>query len=299
MTSPANHLPAHVPLTHMPQQGNLWSAEDDWTGVTDRHRRRQLQNRLNQRTYRMKRKAAANTRLAIEPSTATTPSMSTDVVQRAAYPLSHAADTEDNDLDCRLTPPGAAQYRRQFEAIAHQSFLLGSPQLEHLITLRRLNVHRAINENIRAIGMTPEWTKPDEAISIFNLPLPLPGNYDEERIPASLRPTVIQRLVPHHPWLDFFPFPRMRDLMILAGDSLDEDDLCRDLMAFWDTHNTGATLLVWGESWDPQNWEATEEFVRKWHWLLAGSPELLASTNFWRAKRGDRPLSWRSLLRFD
>ncbi|PYI07002.1 hypothetical protein BO78DRAFT_367731 [Aspergillus sclerotiicarbonarius CBS 121057] len=279
----------------MPQQGNIWAAEDDWTGVTDRQRRRRLQNRLNQRTYRMKRKVIASdtslSREATELSTAT-PSTPNHVVQRTAYPLSHAADPEDNDLDCHLFPPGAVQFRRQFEAIAHQSFLLGSPQVEHLISLHRLNVHRAINENIRAIGMSPEWTKPDDALSIFNLPLPLPGDYDEERIPPSLRPTVIQRLVPHHPWLDFFPFPRMRDLMILAGDSLDDDDLCHDLMAFWDTRNTGATLVVWGEPWDPRNWEATEEFVRKWRWLLAGSPELLASTNVWRAKRGDRPLNW-------
>jgi hypothetical protein len=216
-----------------------------------------------------------------------------DTAVVTTFTLSYAAEHEQDDLNCTVAPPGALRFRRDFEAVAHESFLRGSPRIEHLISLRRLNVHHAINENIRAIGMTPGWLRPDEAISIFNVSS---SEHNEDQIPSSLRPTAIQRLVPHHPWLDFFPFPRMRDLMIIAGDSLDEDDLCRDLMAFWDTHNTGATLVVWGQPWDPKNWEATEEFVRKWHWLLAGSPELLASTNLWRARRGDRALKWRSLI---
>lgn len=37
----------------MPQLEHLWTPEDDWTGVSDRIHRRRLQNRLNQRAYRM------------------------------------------------------------------------------------------------------------------------------------------------------------------------------------------------------------------------------------------------------
>ncbi|OJK00077.1 hypothetical protein ASPACDRAFT_1880550 [Aspergillus aculeatus ATCC 16872] len=286
-----------VTLAQMPQQNHLWVPEDDWTGVVDRRRRRRLQNRLNQRAYRMKQKAI-NQFSASEG--ATTESTFNVLVQARNItthstdsPRSHSPDEpDDNDLDCHLVPQGALQFRRQFEAIAQQSFRLGSPQIEHLVSLRRLNVHRAINENIRALGMTPAWVQPDDALSIFNLSVP---GSSEAQIPPSLQPTPIQRLVPHHPWLDFFPFPRMRDVMILAGDRLDEDELCRDLMAFWDTHNTGASLVVWGTPWDPRNWEATEEFVRKWRWLLVGSPELLVSTNWWRAKRGVPALRWHQL----
>lgn len=42
-----------VALAQMPQQNHLWVPEDDWTGVVDRQKRRRLQNRLNQRAYRM------------------------------------------------------------------------------------------------------------------------------------------------------------------------------------------------------------------------------------------------------
>ncbi|KEY76624.1 hypothetical protein BA78_7641 [Aspergillus fumigatus] len=140
------------------------------------------------------------------------------------------------------------------------------------------------------IGMTPEWMRSDDAVSIFNLQQP---SFALERIPPSLRPTPIQLQVPHHPWLDFFPFPRMRDLLILAGDAFDDDELCHDLMAFWDTRNSAATLLVWGDSWDPKNWEVTEKFAHKWTWMIRDSPELLASTNFWRRSRGEKPLDWK------
>jgi hypothetical protein len=102
--------------------------------------------------------------------------------------------------------------------------------------------------------------------------------------------------MPHHPWLDFFPFPKMRDCLIMAAHLFDDEELCHDLMAFWDTRNTNATLIVWGQSWDPWNWEVTEEFAAKWGWLLRGSPELLVSTNYWRKRRGEAPVAWGKLL---
>jgi hypothetical protein len=42
-----------ITLAHMPQQAHVWRAEDDWTGVIDRKERRRLQNRQNQRKWRM------------------------------------------------------------------------------------------------------------------------------------------------------------------------------------------------------------------------------------------------------
>lgn len=227
-----------------------------------------------------------------QPTNAVLPPPSSTLPSLRIYPLEFQDETSEI-WQCALAPPDAGRFRKWFEAKAYESYITGAPDQDHLISLSRLNVHKAINENIRAVGMTSQWMQSDDSISIFNLSQP---GFSIEGIPHCLRPSFIQLRVPHHPWLDFFPFPRMRDCMILAGDSFDDEDLCHDLMAFWDTRNTAATLLVWGQSWDARNWEVTEVFARKWKWLLRDSPELLASTNRWRRSRGEKPLIWKNIL---
>ena len=202
-------------------------------------------------------------------------------------------DRDAKGFTCSIGPPEIHSLMRQFELIALTSYARNSPTIDHLVSLSKLNIQRAIIENIHSIGMTMEWTNRDENISIFNMPTP---QLPDHLIPPSLRPTQCQRRIPHHPWLDFFPFPNMRDNLIAVQDIIDDDDLCHDLMAFWDTRNTGATLLVWGPSWEPENWEVTPAFLQKWGYLLIGCEDLMRSTNRWRSKRGEKPLCWKSTL---
>lgn len=74
----------------------------------------------------------------------------------------------------------------------------------------------------------------------------------------------------------------MRDNLIRAGDSLDDDELCHDLTAFWNMWSSNAMMLVWGTPRDSRNWEITEDFARKWQVFLYGCSEILVSTNKWR-----------------
>ncbi|KAL4907009.1 hypothetical protein BDW74DRAFT_190015 [Aspergillus multicolor] len=295
---------AAIPLSHMPQQVHVWSADDDWTGVVDRRERRKLQNRQNQRKWRERKKASATTGSRGSPSTSSSSTSTISLSTSTSNGTVQNQDPNGTDILCGHAPPNALEYLRAFEARVRQSYLTNSPDLDHLIGLTRLNVHRAINENIAAIGMTVEWTNCDDSISIFNLSHPLPPHFDLQKIPSALRPTAIQKSTPHHPWLDFFPFPRMRDTLITVtatastvnGLLFDDEELCHDLMAFWDTRDTQATLLVWGDSWEPRNWEVSEGFARKWGWLLRGCEELLVSTNSWRRRRGERGIDWGRVL---
>lgn len=182
---------------------------------------------------------------------------------------------------------------RQLESLALECYIRNLPDTDHLLSLSRLNIQRAMTENTRSIGMTMEWMQHDDAISIFNIQVP---GFSTLLIPPSLQPTDCQRRIPHHPWLDFFPFHNMRDNLIAVQDIIDDDDLCHDLMAFWDTRNTGATLLVWGPSWETESWEVTPAFLLKWGFLLKGCEELIMNTNRWRAKRGEKPLDWKTTL---
>lgn len=50
VASPSNT--AEIELALMPQQSGIRASSEDWTGVTNRAKRRKLQNLLNQRAYR-------------------------------------------------------------------------------------------------------------------------------------------------------------------------------------------------------------------------------------------------------
>ncbi|KAJ5579610.1 uncharacterized protein N7459_005595 [Penicillium hispanicum] len=186
-----------------------------------------------------------------------------------------------------FAPPNVHKLMSQFEKSAMASYMEGSPKTDLLLSLIRVNILRAAYQNAVAVGMAVEYMCKDNAISIFCGPRP---QLSEDSIPPSLRPTPLQRAVSHHPWLDIFPFPQMRDNLICAGDSLDAYELCHDLTAFWDTRSSRATMLVWGTPWDPKNWELTEDFARKWPVFLYGCPDILVSTNYWRSRRGEKEL---------
>lgn len=112
-----------------------------------------------------------------------------------------------------------------------------------------------------------------------------------------LHPTDLQRTVHHHPYIDIFPMPSVRDKLLLAQESaaieFDDMELCMDVFGMGSSApNDGkAGMIIWGEPWDPWGWEVSESMVRKWPWLI--TDELLRSTNYWRAKRMEEPIKLR------
>ena len=106
--------------------------------------------------------------------------------------------------------------------------------------------------------------------------------------PATLQPTQLQLSMKHHPWVDCFPWPQLRDNLLRAfkhADLCDEDELCHDICDLNDQREV--MLMVWGSPQDPQNWEVSDSFLKKWAWLLKGCGQVLVSTNYWRSRRGD------------
>ncbi|PYH85829.1 hypothetical protein BO82DRAFT_380481 [Aspergillus uvarum CBS 121591] len=190
---------------------------------------------------------------------------------------------------CRLAPPHGSERGRQFELAAYRHYMQGTPQVDHLLTLVKLNVYRALTANLNALGMTDirGWMHPDATSAFSTLQ---PSAALDRALPKHLQPTAIQRAVPHHPWLDFFPHPRMRDRLIVAGDQYDDEELCVDIMGFWNAGKEDPALIVWGPPWDIANWEMSDAFVRKWGWTVKDCPDLFRATNTWRALRGDKRL---------
>lgn len=119
--------------------------------------------------------------------------------------------------------------------------------------------------------------------------LPTPS----EDSPPSLQFTDLQKATSHEAWIDIIPSANMRDNVIRYQDNIDIDDLCSDFLggAFEglnDMHRRG--MLLWGEPWSSDGWELSENFVRKWWFLLQGCADMLTSTNMWREARGEKKL---------
>ncbi|GFG24135.1 hypothetical protein IFM61606_04035 [Aspergillus udagawae] len=246
-------------------QRNVGLAEkDDSTGFPERVERRRRQNRINPREYRKRRRGEA-----LQLIKKQSPARLTITEKQHSVP-----QTEWQLLE-------------RFATAAYQSYSLGCPRIDRLLVLTKANVYRAFLDNITLLGLVADGICSANILSPFNLHGPVRATQTTVIIPPSLRPTSYQRSVPHHPWLDFFPHPKVRDNLLSRQGRFSKHKFCLDIMGFWNPDAVDNMLLVWGEPYDPSNWEVTEGFIKKWGWVMQGCPDILQSTNKWRAKRGE------------
>ena len=203
-----------------------------------------------------------------------------------------------------------------------------SPAADQLLNLIQFNVLQAMFHNKAALlnltvyqsSRTKQNAPPVKYVAYFpsqGVIIPtLPG------LPVALQPTVLQMTVQHGTWIDFVPFPRMRDTLIQYQGQFDLADLVGDLIgdvadfsAFF-LHKTASAppnagskgfvqqdekynrlapdrkgLIVWGDPSREESWEVTAGFLRKWGWTLAGCHEIITNSNRRRLHRGDCLLS--------
>lgn len=171
----------------------------------------------------------------------------------------------------------AALMMAQFDQVAFDRYTSGNPCLDHLITLSKFNVLRAFMQNLALLGIPLQGIEDDILSPLNNAPR------DDWKLPPGLSPTAVQIVVPHHPWLDCFPFPQIRDNLIRVAHLFNDCDLCTDIM---DPANGDVGMVIWGDPWLPHSWEVSEFFIQKWSWVIKGCPDIIQSSNFWRAQRG-------------
>lgn len=175
---------------------------------------------------------------------------------------------------------------RQLERICYEHYVAASPRTELLLGLTQVNLVRALMLHMDILGYTSTQMHND-ALSPFCMVGPSRIGNEVGSLPSSLQPTALQRSTPHHPWLDLFPIPQIRDNLIDLESLVDEYGLCEDLCS--STEGT-AGILVWKEPWDPTGWEVTSSFASVWGFAIKDCWDLFRSTNYWRMKRGDKPL---------
>lgn len=175
----------------------------------------------------------------------------------------------------------------------YEGYLLHSPRPSALHILTRLRLLSALADNAASIRFPPEGLCREDFISPYNARGPLDNRAFDPLTsgPPTLQPTSLQRTILHHPWIDLFPFPRLRDNVLtgMEAGAVDDDELCTDILEVKDEDLSGRpSLIVWGEPWDWAAWEANEAFLWKWGFLARGCSELLEATNRWRTKRGEK-----------
>ncbi|KAH7409179.1 hypothetical protein BKA64DRAFT_664317 [Cadophora sp. MPI-SDFR-AT-0126] len=311
--------PRSITLTTMPQQAKMLCPDDDWTGKSNPAERRKRQNRLNQREYRKRKEIRENSNSGVVTSDTWPPPNSSLEVLRPARTTSQnvhqdtglwetfhsAAATPRFDTHalsrsavlCKSTSTQSRKILSELESWIVNKQHSGSPGADQLLVLVKFNVFRALISNSTTLGFQSDNAMNDDALSPFSNPSIHPNL--TLTVPSSLRPTELQCQIPHHPWIDLLPIPRMRDNLLRAGDTYDDIELCGDLVGYFNSPTVRTGMVIWGDPWDVDGWEVTEQFLERWGWTIRGCLKLFESTNWWRQKRGERPLRFDRLLSDD
>lgn len=198
-----------------------------------------------------------------------------------------------------------------------------SPTADQLLHLIHFNVLRGLL-SIKAIlgALAVSWASGsdpepfDARFPTFSMVLPVaPG------LPKSKDPTASQMNLTHSAWISMMPFPAMREALIRSETSFDHAEFANDVigsllpsdlfklpsaLTFREPVprrqlllSNGADdevtadqdgLILWGEPYLVESWEATPGFLQKWAWALEGCEDLIESSNRWRVMRGEEPM---------
>jgi hypothetical protein len=160
---------------------------------------------------------------------------------------------------------------------------------DHLLPLVEYNVFRATSTNFLILG----HLRLSESPFRFGGSVPtFPNPYQGDRISPSLERTPLQQTSLYPDWIDLLPSPRMRDNATRTQHLYTSSELCADLLGgLMGRHNDVDTgLIVWTNPWEPNGWELTKGFIRKWGFLVQGCSDLFEATNRWRDMRGEERL---------
>ncbi|KAJ5656077.1 hypothetical protein N7507_008027 [Penicillium longicatenatum] len=260
--------------------------------------KRRLQNRLNQRASRERRalKAGMNNNkpkrwiIYTEKAKAhaeADPVKNDNVVIPSIPPEKPTYNScQLNEINCATIANWSARRQDLIAQIEKRVASAAASQLNQLTLLApvtNLNVVNALLINASFLGLTFELLNED-IVSTFNIVGPMTLH-----LPPSLQPTTTQKEIIHHPWVDLMPMQSLRDTILANLGKYDEDEFCGDLHGEIGASD-GIGLISWGEPWDPSAYEISEVVFRKWAWLLKDCPEIIRTSNYWRRKRGEKPL---------
>lgn len=171
----------------------MFNAVDEWRGTTNPDLRRRVQNRLNQRTYRQRRKRMLGvperaSRRAVDEKISTAQCLGQDEAPcptTEANPVRCRAPEEDTShsdrslangshyTDARIKPTAPwytdpASVAAQFRALKLGRYAKPSPSNDHLLCIMQFNIMRAFGTITSILGLSPTDLLEDDTLSPFS-----------------------------------------------------------------------------------------------------------------------------------
>jgi hypothetical protein len=164
----------------------------------------------------------------------------------------------------------------------------------YLLPVNELTILRAILRISQRIGCDGTFWQL-EAASPFYTGCGTPS----EQLPECWRPTPSQLLVAHHPFIDFLPWPGVRErlisLMSLPPEARPPNAASPlALVEFaYDVEDNHEGMRIWGEDvYDPAAWEVGQVLFERWWFIF--DRDVIENSNRWRRLRGAAALEMRS-----
>ncbi|TQV96053.1 hypothetical protein V2A60_003499 [Cordyceps javanica] len=122
------------------------------------------------------------------------------------------------------------------------------------------------------------------------------GGTPAHQLPPTWQPTATQILMPHHPFLDFLPWPSVRDKVIQIF-SLPEGSRPPSAAGpmglanlAYDIEDNSEGVRIYGDDpYDAACWEVGQVFFQRWWFLF--DRDIITTSNRWRRLRGAPPLA--------
>ncbi|KAL7814207.1 hypothetical protein V8C44DRAFT_326068 [Trichoderma aethiopicum] len=167
----------------------------------------------------------------------------------------------------------------------------GSFADSYLLPVHELTLLRAMTRIAERIGC-PQQMWDLGAVSPFTQGTATPA----DQLPPAWKPTASQLLVPHHPLLDFLPWPQVRDRMISIF-SLPEGmrpphaagPLALANFAYDFEDGSEGVRVYGGDPYDASCWEVGQVLFERWWFIF--DRDVIENSNRWRRLRGAPPLA--------